>query len=208
MKNKIEKIGIIGDTHGFFKSSKKAFDLLINDLKVDLILHVGDVLYCSTFNSMTEDYLPHELVKYINSIKTKIIFCRGDCDSDVDANALNYPITSREVLVDINGVSIMMHHGEKKFEKYPPYKKYKPYMSPKKFINYVDNMAIDICIMGRTHQPLLKKIKKVYLINPGSPVPTVHDNKEPAVGLIDFRRSVMQIVSTKEGGKVLKVIKM
>ncbi|EDN67420.1 Protein of unknown function UPF0025 [Beggiatoa sp. PS] len=174
------KIGIVSDTHGFYQAWLRAYDLYLS--KTNLILHAGDILYCSPgFNPLTEDFNPKKLADHINSINVPIIFCQGDNDSDVDQKKLNFPILSHFAHLYIEGISILMHHGEMPKGNFV----YKNRLTPDEMFLYSKKMNADIFIMGRTHNPLFEKIDGLVHINPGSPVATVHDNKDPSVAILD-----------------------
>lgn len=195
------KIGIVSDTHGFFKSWKKAFDMYLND--TELIIHAGDILYCSPgYNEITEEFDPTSLADHINGIDKPIVFCRGDNDADVDQKRLNFPIQSLFSHLYIDNISIIVHHGEN--ENWNT--NFKNRLTPNEMHKYAKKMKADIYVLGRTHKPVLEIKDNILHINPGSPVLTVHDNEEPTVGLLDTVKRTVAIMSTVEKGKILNTI--
>jgi predicted phosphodiesterase len=98
----------------------------------------------------------------------------------VDQKKLKYPILSEHVYANILGFSILMHHGEIESDKFF----FRNRLTPEQMFQYAKAMKADFYVMGRTHNPLLEKKEGIVHINPGSPVPTVHDNKEPSIGVM------------------------
>lgn len=194
-------IGIVSDTHGFFNSWKIAYEMYLQH--VDLIIHAGDILYCSPgYNLLTEEFNPGMLSDHLNNIQVPIIFCKGDNDSDVDQKKLRYPIQSHFAYVYIDGISIIVHHGES--ENFTT--NFKNRLTPDEMELYAQRMNANIFIMGRTHRPILENRRGILHINPGSPIPTVHDNISPSIALMDTFKREVKIMSVIQKDKIISSI--
>ncbi len=159
------KIGVISDTHGdtrAWEKSVKYFD------GASFILHSGDVLYHGVFNPILDSYNGKALAEMINKSPVPLVFARGNCDSDVDQMALEYPIESLITETVIDGLNILIHHGDK----YPNKDladKYKP----------------DIIISGHTHVFGIERYKDTIFLNPGSPSLPKNPEQIPTVAVIN-----------------------
>ncbi len=159
------KIGVISDTHGDLSAWQKAIKLFD---EAEYILHAGDVLYHGVFNPIVKSYNGKALSEEINASSMPVIFAKGNCDSDVDQLALKYPISSLITETVLNGLNILIHHGDK----YPDEEladKYKP----------------DVIISGHTHVYEVKRLGKTVLLNPGSPSLPKNSDKIPTVAIIE-----------------------
>jgi len=191
-------VGIVGDTHGFLNAWRTAYEAYLS--KTDLILHVGDILYCSPgFNPLTDEFKPGELADAINTSDIPIIFCRGDNDSEVDQKKLKYPILSDFVYLYLDGLHIIMHHGEKPGKDWL----FKSRLTPDEMEQYARKMKADIFIMGRTHIPVVQDRGGIYYLNPGSPVPTVHDNNRPSIAVLRTGSLLVEVWSMINIGELL-----
>ena len=159
------KIGVISDTHGDTLAWQKALKLFEG---ARFVLHSGDVLYHGVFNPILSSYNGKRLAKMLNDSPVPLIFARGNCDSDVDQLALQYPITSLITETVIEDLSILIHHGDK-FSNEELADKYKP----------------DIIISGHTHIYGIEKYKETVFLNPGSASLPKNPAKTPTVAMIE-----------------------
>ncbi len=148
------KIGVISDTHGSAGNFSVACENLFGE--VDLILHVGDLLYHGPRNPQPEGYDPAALAELINKAPVPIIICKGNCDSEVDGMVIDTPIEAPYAHLFADGCRIVMTHGQNV-----------PQEDEK--ISMAKKMRANIFITGHTHVSVLKKVDGVILLNPGSP---------------------------------------
>ena len=164
-------IGIISDTHG----DADSFKLVLNKFfeNVDLIIHAGDILNHGPRNKIPEGYNPSLLSDYINNLPVDILFCKGNCDSEVDQMLINTPIASPYLYAVFEGIKIAVTHGDKKL--------------PERFYKYSD-----IIISGHTHNYNLEKINNTIYLNPGSlSIPKNHING--TCSIIDLNANIITI---------------
>ena len=148
------KIGIISDTHGSEMRWQLAYDKYLKGC--DLIVHAGDVLYNGPRNQVLEDYNPGGLCARINSIPEPMVIAQGNCDSRVDASALDVPSCLPIVFTDVKGVKIVATHGDN-------------LMTDSARNEFISKYKADITISGHTHVTVLEKRNGTTFVNPGSP---------------------------------------
>ena len=144
------KLFFISDIHGSAFYLKKALEKFEEE-KADYLVILGDELYHGARNPFPEGYSTIEVTKLLNEYKEKIIAIRGNCDSEVDQIVLEYPMMADYSIVLYNGRRLFLTHGHLFDE------------------NNLPNLSCgDVLIHGHTHVVVAKKVKDVYIINPGS----------------------------------------
>ena len=137
---------IISDIHGALEPVLKIEKLAE---KADLVICLGDVLYHGPRNDLPSSYNPKAVIPVMNSLSTKIIAVRGNCDAEVDQMVLSFPILSTTALVHIDGYTLTLSHGHIYSEsQLPP--------------------GAEIFLYGHTHIPVAKKENGITIFNPGS----------------------------------------
>ncbi|MBP3766563.1 MAG: phosphodiesterase [Bacilli bacterium] len=104
------KILFFSDIHGI-TNNLKVLEELDNKEHFDKIVCLGDLYYSGpTFdNSLklnSKDVLDF-LMKYID----RLIVLKGNCDSDVDIKASDFPICSNLALINTDNLDIYLTHG-------------------------------------------------------------------------------------------------
>lgn len=169
------KIGVIADTHGDVLAFEKTMDILKDTVR---ILHAGDILYHGPFNPILPTYNPLELAKMLNRLKVPIIFAKGNCDSEVDTLALDYPIESPYVYILAGNLRILIQHGHS--------------LSEDKLLDLAKKGKVNLVVSGHTHTYQLEEKEGVIFLNPGSPSLPKGD-KAPSVATIDDE--IIRIIS-------------
>jgi uncharacterized protein len=132
------KIGIISDTH-INKHPKKILEIIDKHLNgVDMIIHAGD-------------YKTAKVVNLLRQYKN-FIGVYGNVDERPVRDILN-----EKELVEVMGYKIGVYHGhgENKTTLDRAYEKF-------------EADRVDIIIFGHSHQPIIKTLGKVLMLNPGS----------------------------------------
>lgn len=173
------KIGLISDTHGDIKAWQELSTYLRD---CDLVVHAGDVLYHGIFNPILESYKPLLLAEELNRFPVPLYFSRGNCDSDVDQLALNFPLTSPYLVLYLGELTILAHHGH--------------LYSEEELFKLAKQWKVNLILTGHTHSYHLKKEDGVLLVNPGSPS-LPKDNKPPTFAVLEKGR--VKIVRIKDG---------
>lgn len=141
---------IASDIHGsefYCHRLLKAFD----SEKADRLLLLGDILYHGPRNELPIDYNPKSVIELLNQHRDSILCIRGNCDSEVDQEVLEFPIMADyAILTDGNHVVYATHGHIYNEENLPPMKKG------------------DVLLNGHTHVAECKKHEDYMYVNPGS----------------------------------------
>ena len=143
------KLMIISDIHGSAYYCQLAMQAIETE-KPDKVLILGDVLYHGPRNDLPRDYDPKKVAAMLNEKKDYIVGITGNCDADIDAVVLEYPI-SEDLIFFIGDRTVYASHGHRKNEtNVPPHRKG------------------DILLNGHTHVPACIEHEDYLYINPGS----------------------------------------
>ncbi len=142
------KLLIASDIHGSEKAAVELERKYI-DIKPDLLLLLGDLLYHGPRNNLPESYNPKKVIGILSKMKDRIIAVRGNCEAEVDQMVLPFSCLSDSAIVFADENKIFLTHGH---------------------IWSIDNHpdSIDVFMQGHTHIPLLKEKDGIIYLNPGS----------------------------------------
>ncbi len=141
---------IASDVHGSAYWCKKLIDAFEKEKAAKLIL-LGDVLYHGPRNDLPLEYDPKAVIEMLNNLKGKVLCVRGNCDSEVDAMVLNFPILADYAIIPCEHATIFLTHGHIYNEN-----------------NLPPLCDGDVLVHGHTHIPVCKKKENFFVINPGS----------------------------------------
>ena len=131
---------IVSDIHGGYDNLLK---MLENEKEFDLLLILGDILFGYGYG----DY--KGVASILNSINTKIIAVRGNCDN-MHLDLLDFNYDNPYILTSIDNRLIFMTHGHL----------YNTHNIP--------TSNFDVYIQGHTHIPKMEIIDGKLYLNPGS----------------------------------------
>ena len=141
---------VASDLHG----SLPALHFLLeraNELRPDLLVLLGDLLYHGPRNDLPKEYAPKEVIKMLNGMKNDIYAVRGNCEAEVDQMVLEFPVMADYCILAINGLTFYATHGHVYNENNLP-----PFHEG------------DILIHGHTHVLKAEQKEGYILLNPGS----------------------------------------
>ena len=167
------KIGIVSDTHGALEPTRSIFSFFEKE-GVELIIHVGDVLYHGPRNPIPPSYNPAELARFLSNFNGNLILIKGNCDSDVDEMVLGETLPPFFALY-VNELSIIASHIR-------------------------ENMVVkryNLYIFGHTHIPTFEKKENFLFLNPGSPS-LPKENHPPTFSLLDISKGEGYIFNAKD----------
>ena len=178
----MDRIGVISDTHGDQGAWEQA--LAGPFAGAALILHAGDLLYHGPRNPMPSHYGPAGLAHALNQSPVPMVIARGNCDSDVDQLAIDWPIQAPYAFVQYEGLRLLVNHGDG--------------LSREQMIEMGQRFRVQFFICGHTHECQLETVGDLTLFNPGSPslpkrafagvlVPTVAVIEDGVARMIDLR---------------------
>jgi putative phosphoesterase len=180
------KLGIISDIHGAASIWQKVTEELFYD--VDLILLAGDILGAGLVDPNSKIYEPDKLAELVNSSKAKIIAIAGNCDREQQLQKLNINIEKPGPISipEYPQLNINMYHGHE-FQN-----------NEKLMVKTTMENKADILISGHTHKHIIKKIKGVIHVNPGSPTLPLSEDKTSTVAILsDHKLEIIDIFSKK-----------
>ena len=142
---------IASDLHGSYlyaQQMKTAFERE----QADRLLLLGDLLYHGPRNDLPEGYAPRQVIPLLNSLRTKLLCVRGNCDAEVDQMVLDFPALADYAVLPVGRRLVYATHGHVYNTKHlPP-------LAPG-----------DILLHGHTHIPAWEEFGSGNLyLNPGS----------------------------------------
>lgn len=144
------KLFFLSDIHGSAFYLRQALDAYAREHAGPMVL-LGDVLYHGARNPLPEGYAPKEVTALLTPHAAQIMAVRGNCDSEVDAMVLPFPVQSGYSHLLVGERRFFLTHGHLYDEKkLPP-------LTP----------GSAFCF-GHTHVPRAEKKGEIYLLNPGS----------------------------------------
>lgn len=79
-------------------------------LGCDKIILLGDILYHGPRNDLPKNYNPKKVIEILNSLSSKIVAVRGNCDAEVDQMVLNFELKDNQIIEE-DGVKYYLTHG-------------------------------------------------------------------------------------------------
>lgn len=156
-----------------------------DELGAENIILMGDLLYHGARNDLPGGYDTKAVTKILNAYSTKIIACRGNCDSEVDQMVLDFPMQSDYNILNLNGITFFQTHGHI----------YSPEHMP----------PMGVCrafVFGHIHLPVAREENGVVILNPGST--TIPKGGNPgSYGVLD--ENVFTIYSVEDDSVITSI---
>jgi hypothetical protein len=144
------KILFISDIHGIKKNLEYVRKLEEKE-NFDKIVVLGDLYYPGPNYDNKEEINSSYVKDFLMNYQAKIICLKGNCDSDVDIKATDFPICNNLALINTDGLDIYCTHGnEYNIEKDGKFNKR------------------GILVYGHDHYPFIKRKGEMLYINTGS----------------------------------------
>ena len=104
------KLLIASDIHGSAYWCGKLMEV-IEEVKPDKILLLGDILYHGPRNDLPKGYGPKQVIPMLGAYKDKILCVRGNCEAEVDQMVLPFPCMADCAVVCDGGTTLYLTHG-------------------------------------------------------------------------------------------------
>ena len=104
------KIAILSDLHGSLSALERVLDQLA-PWQPDHYLLLGDLLNHGPRNPVPPGYAPAAVAERLNTLASRIMAVRGNCDSEVDQMLLDFPITAPYNQMLVDGRRWFVSHG-------------------------------------------------------------------------------------------------
>ena len=144
------KFVIASDIHGSAYWCGKLMEV-IEEVKPDKILLLGDILYHGPRNDLPKDYAPKQVIPMLARYKDRILCVRGNCEAEVDQMVLPFSCMADCALVEADGLTMYLTHGH--------------HHSPDNLPPLAEG---SVFLSGHTHVKLDEVRQGVRCINPGS----------------------------------------
>ena len=180
------KVLVLSDTHGSLEVTSKVFELVG---KVDLVFHLGDVLYHGPRNPIPRGYDPMGLAEFLR--EKRVIYVRGNCDADVDLMVLGLQEIPRMAMEYFENLKVLLLHGDQ--------------LEEMDVVSFAKEHGCQVVLFGHTHVPTVEKREGVLLLNPGSP--SLPKSQHPGTcGLIDTETGCFSLFNTE--GSLIKEVRI
>ena len=176
---------LIGDTHGDEPAWRRALELAGPGLQ--LILHTGDVLYHGPRNPIVPGYAPLQLAEAVKACRVPLVIAKGNCDAPIDEQVLEKPLLEPFALACAAGHTVLVTHGDR--------------FASDELAEVAKRHGAEIAVFGHIHLPVLERVAGVWLVNPGSPSLSKHEEageRVNTVGLLDERG--IRLLRLADGG--------
>ena len=144
------KFVIASDIHGSAFWCEKLVEV-IEEVKPDQILLLGDILYHGPRNELPKGYGPKLVIPMLSAYKDKIICVRGNCEAEVDQMVLPFSCMADCALVSADGLNLYLTHGH--------------HHSPDNLPPLAEG---SVFLSGHTHVKLDAVCNGIRCLNPGS----------------------------------------
>jgi len=161
------KLLIASDIHGSLSAARKVVEAFENEM-ADYLVFLGDVMYHGPRNPLPDEYDPAGVAKLLNTVQSKVIAVRGNCDSEVDQMLLDFPITAEYQTIPLASGKLFATHGHI----------FEPATIP------ASVSRGDIFAFGHIHVPILEVNQAgILVLNPGSAA-LPKENRPPTYAVI------------------------
>ena len=137
---------IASDIHGSAHFAR-LFAQRVEEENPDKVILLGDLLYHGARNALPGEYDTLKTAAILNGMKEKLLCVRGNCDSEVDALVLEFPINADYCILPIGERTAIFTHGHK---------------TPAVLQNG------DVLFNGHYHVPAFEKLENYTYVNCGS----------------------------------------
>lgn len=144
------KILFFSDIHGI-TDNLKVLEELDNKEHFDKIVCLGDLYYQGPTYHNSYNISSSAVLEFLMKYEDRLIVLRGNCDSDVDIKASDFPICTSLALINTDNLDIYLTHGNEYS------------MSKNRKFN-----KKGILVYGHEHVPYIEKTDNMIYINTGS----------------------------------------
>ena len=144
------RLVIASDIHGSAYWCGKLVEV-IEEVKPDRLLLLGDVLYHGPRNDLPKGYGPKQVIPMLSQYKDIILCVRGNCEAEVDQMVLPFPCMADYAVVCADGLTLYLTHGH--------------HHNPDNLPPLAEG---SVFLSGHTHVKLDEMRNGIRCINPGS----------------------------------------
>jgi len=163
------KVGILSDSHGNTENLKQAAKWLVENEKVDVLVHLGD---------------NWDDIKVLEKFKVKLTRVPG-----VFSSYYKDPKIPNRLIETFNKKKVLISHTEISHKNDLPED-----LKPEKIIA---KRGVDMAWVGHTHIPKIEERQGVLILNPGHLKSEDKKGYLPSFGLVDFKERIAKVISFK-----------
>ena len=112
------KLFIASDLHGSALWCARMLDAYRASGACRLVL-LGDILYHGPRNDLPDGYDPKAVIAMLNPLADEILAVRGNCEAEVDAMVLDFPVTADYGVIFDGERALYLSHGHREVPKMP-----------------------------------------------------------------------------------------
>jgi len=176
------KIGVLSDSHQHLDNLREAARWLVEEKKVDLLVHLGD------------DF---DDTKVLEEFGVEVIKVPG-----VFEPYYQDPQVKNRIIEEFEGKKILISHTEELHQNDPP-------AEVKELINPQEVMAkkeVHIALVGHTHIPKIEEREGVLILNPGHLKSEDKKGYAPTFGLIDLGKNAAYVITLENKVTIIKKV--
>ena len=115
----MSKFMIASDLHGDASAVERLL-VRYRESRAERLILLGDLLYHGPRNDLPKGYAPKRVIELLNGISSELLCVRGNCDTEVDAMVLSFPIMADYAYITNGELSVLATHGHKFDRNNPP----------------------------------------------------------------------------------------
>lgn len=173
------KIGIVSDSHGNFENLKKAGKIMLEDYKVDMIIHLGD------------DSHELEVLKDLHVALVKVPGIYEECYMGTEV--------PNRLIKDFSGWKCLLTHTKERHENDRA-----DDINPEEVVK---EKKVHIVFYGHSHIPAIAEEEGILFVNPGHLKDEDKKGFKPSYGIAEFLQEKINIkIMELEGKRIFKEI--
>jgi len=177
------KLGVLSDSHGNLKNLEEAAKWLIENEKVEVLVHLGD---------------DSDDTKVLEKFGVKLIKVPG-----VFEDYYQDPGITNRLIETFDGKRVLISHTEE-VHKNDPAPEVKELIRPEEVIA---KKEVDLALVGHTHIPKIEDRGGVLIFNPGHLKEWETEQKKgyfPSFGLVDFEKRIAKVINLEKKATIIQ----
>jgi len=164
------KVGILSDSHGNIRNLEEAAKWLMEEEKVDVLVHLGD---------------NYDDTKVLEKFKVKLIRVPG-----VFSSYYKDPAIPNRLIKTFNEKKVLISHTQSSHQNDLPED-----LKPEEII---DKKEVDMAWVGHTHIPKIEDREGVLILNPGHLKSEDKKGYLPSFGLVVFEEKIAKVINLEK----------
>jgi putative phosphoesterase len=176
----IMKIGVLSDSHNNLSYLKEAASWLIEEKRVDLLVHLGDDM---------------EDARILEEFGVRVLKVPGVFEAYYQD-----PGVKNRIVEEFEGKKILLSHTEEVHRNDPP-PHVKELIRPEELVL---KKEVDIALFGHTHIPKIEEKGGVLILNPGHLKLEDKKGYAPSFGIVDLHGRTLEVITLEKKVVIIK----